>query len=163
MEPVLELAFVYIFWIEISSTTLLNSSCYVVSNTELRERCEGADVSCGPTPDLPAPTILLPPMDEPANREVLWLPCRLSLCCQKVFPYWTKLTNADGRCLWLMLTLLYVTVLLFKVEACKKFTSVLTAGRRPTYSALLTTCLGLCAGRAMWPFMFIHNVKCCMV
>jgi hypothetical protein len=36
MEPLLELAFIYVFWIEISSTTLLNSYCYVASNTELR-------------------------------------------------------------------------------------------------------------------------------
>ena len=44
MEPLPELAFIYIFWIEISSTTLLNSSCYVASNTELRvlwrSRCQ---------------------------------------------------------------------------------------------------------------------------
>jgi len=36
MEPLLELAFVYVFWIEIASTTVSNNSCYITSNTELR-------------------------------------------------------------------------------------------------------------------------------
>jgi len=52
-----------------------------------------------------------------------------------------------------------LSVLLLKVEARKKFTSVLTTRRHPTYSALLTTCLGLCAGCAARPFMFIGNVR----
>ena len=39
------------------------------------------------------------------------------------------------------------------------FTSLLTTKRHPAYSAPLTT-LGLCAGRATWPFtMFIYIVR----
>jgi hypothetical protein len=36
MEQLLEQAFIYVSWIAISSTTLLNNYSYVANNTELR-------------------------------------------------------------------------------------------------------------------------------
>ena len=113
---------------------------------------------------LTAPTTLLPTKGEPTNREVLRLPCRLYLCCQKVFPYRMELTNADGTGSWLTLALMSLSVLLLKVEARNKFTSVFATRMRPTYSASLTTCLGaMCPPRHLALYVHPQCEKCCLV